>query len=487
MTRGTWRDPRTAQAYSEFERRHARYRRANAALARHAALAPGQRVLDLAAGTGGTTAALLRRLGPDAHIDCVEPSPVMAAEGRTRFASDARVQWHRSLRELGGDARFDRIVCGAAIWQWPDVPALLRRLSRRLQPGGALVFNIPAAYLGEPDGPGGGSDPYLTALLATALHRHPAATRAATARKLPTAAALDAALRTAGLVPQRWRHRGRLTQAAWRDWLCLPVLHAHLWPGVETQTCQQRIRDAAKEVDPNAWRPEHWLGWTAWRPAFACRPLDDASPLLAHPARLQRRARRDGAILLRGLLPVQQIGALRALLVRCGQAEGLLDARGRWTGGRATAPHEIPRWIALQQAMGSTPPFQRLVDAPPLTAAVAAVTGGPVRSGLGSVCRIAPPHHLVPATPPHRDAEFLRDGRDVWSAWLPLTRCGIEDGVLAVALRSHRHVAPPAWAAAEMAPGDALLFHADTLHRGCPNLRLAIPRLSIDLRFGPAV
>lgn len=58
-----WDDADTARAYQQFESRHGRYRLANRALARHAELRPGLTVLDLAAGSGGTVAALLLELG----------------------------------------------------------------------------------------------------------------------------------------------------------------------------------------------------------------------------------------------------------------------------------------------------------------------------------------------------------------------------------------------------------------------------------------
>ena len=54
-----WDDAATVRYYLAFEQRHGRYRRANAALVRQAAMPAGAQVLDLAAGTGGTTAALL--------------------------------------------------------------------------------------------------------------------------------------------------------------------------------------------------------------------------------------------------------------------------------------------------------------------------------------------------------------------------------------------------------------------------------------------
>jgi SAM-dependent methyltransferase len=481
MKPSPWDDPLTARRYRVFERRHSRYRRANEALAAHAALAPGLRVLDLAAGTGGTTAALLPALGPAGRVDCVEPAAAMAAAGRARLGDDDRVRWHASLAACEGE-RYDRIVCGAAIWQWPRWPALLRRLAARLAPGGALVFDVPAAYVGQPDGPGGGADPYLTALLAAATACHPACPAAPRRLPPPDAAQIEQALRAAGLEPQVWQHRQRLTQAAWRDWLLLPPLTAAMWPGVDAHERGRRIRAAAAQADLRSWRPERWLGWTAWKPAFTLRPLRETQR--DDPA-LRRRAGRDGVLLVRSVLPAARVAALRRAVVEAGRAQGLLDARGRWSGGAAAAAHEVPGWIELQARLWAQPAFDALVQAPQLLALVAGLLGRPARGGLGSVCRIAPPSHRVPATLPHRDSEFLHAADGVWSAWLPLHRCAPVDGVLAVAPGTQRG-AVPHWRVATLEPGDVLLVSAGTLHRACPNQRLHVPRLSIDLRFGPA-
>jgi ubiquinone/menaquinone biosynthesis C-methylase UbiE len=76
-----WDHPDTVRYYEAFNRRHTRYRTANRALVRHAQLRPGLRVLDFAAGTGGTPAAALDVLGADGRVDCVEPAQAMRAAG----------------------------------------------------------------------------------------------------------------------------------------------------------------------------------------------------------------------------------------------------------------------------------------------------------------------------------------------------------------------------------------------------------------------
>lgn len=473
-----WGDAATAGHYRAFEARHGRYRRANEALARHAALRPGLRVLDLAAGTGGTTAALLPALGDEGRVDCVEPAQAMAEAGRERIGADPRVRWHRSLQELAPQPLHDRVVCGAAIWQWPDLGALLRQLARRLTPGGALVFNVPAAYLGEPDGPGGGSDPYLTDLLE---RLGPPPANATAAAPLPTPGQITTMLREAGLTPRPWRHRQRLTQAAWRDWHKIPVLTDLRWPGLPAAERARRIDAAATGLDMSSWRPEAWLGWTAWRPAFEHEALP--SPARGDAARV---ARQQGALLLRQVLPRASVLALRRVVQAAGRQHGLLDGHHHWAAGRAAAPHDMPAWLALQNTVALSEAFQALAAGGPLQRAVQAALGQAVQPHGGSVVRIAAPEHLVPATPPHRDADYLGDASSTWTAWLPLHDCGAAEGALAVAPGSHTAAGArqaPRWRTADLAEGDVLLFHARTLHRAHPNQRLQAVRLSADFRF----
>lgn len=253
-----WNQPATVRYYEAFCRRHCRYRLANARLAARAALAAGQRVLDLGAGLGGTAGAALPYLGPGGRVLCVEPARAMRARGAARLA-DARVHWRGEWP--APPERFDRILCGAALWQFPDLARAFRRLAALLPPGGALCFDLPAAYLGEPDPPGGGLDPWLAALPALLAGEVRPAPRPWT--PLPDAAGLERLLRAAGLRPAAWRFRLRFTQRAYRDWLKIPPVGA--WLGGDPRQRAGRLDAAFREVDPDSWRWEVWRGWSAWR------------------------------------------------------------------------------------------------------------------------------------------------------------------------------------------------------------------------------
>jgi SAM-dependent methyltransferase len=234
---------------------------ANHVLIAHAALRPGLDILDVAAGTGLTAAAALPFLAHQGSIICYEPSAGMRALGERRLR-DPLVRWTDSLPD---GPVYERILCGAAIWQLLPLKETFIRLSRLLAPGGCLVFNIPSLYLRQPDEPGGGQDPLLLELM-----KHIGAGRTlppADSAPLPDAEEIQANLVELGLQPQRWFFRYGLTQSEYRDWLKIPVLTEHLFPDLDPAERAARVDQAFAQTDAHSWRWERWAGWTCWKHA----------------------------------------------------------------------------------------------------------------------------------------------------------------------------------------------------------------------------
>lgn len=278
-----WDHPDTARYYGRFQRNFARYRIANRMLAEHAALRPGMRVLDIAAGDGATTRAALECMNDDAYIVCFEPAAAMRALGQ-RTMMGRRATWVAVWPATpDSDPPFDRVLCGAAFWQLDPPAAALHRIHALLRPGGRFCFTVPCLYLGEPDAPGGGGDPHLFAL-PDALARERAATgRDATpggtaigrcenapARPRPASGALPASatavrelLVGTGFEVDEWRFRHRLTQAAYREWLKIPPTTDVLLRGLSADQRASLIDRAFERVDASSWRWERWVGWTA--------------------------------------------------------------------------------------------------------------------------------------------------------------------------------------------------------------------------------
>jgi SAM-dependent methyltransferase len=256
-----WNTPGTADLYEAFCRQYSRYRQANEELIGHARLAQGMRVLDLAAGTGRTAQAALAELGEHGAVVCVEPSAEMREAGMRRLA-DARVEWREALPDVA--ALFDRVLCGAAIWQLTPLEETFRRLHALLGKGGALCFNIPALYLLEPDEPGGGEDPLLVSLPRRLLESR--------ARSEPrqefaplSARGIHDWLVSAGFRAEGWSFRHRLSQEEYAQWLKIPVLTERMLPGLAAAERCRLIDDALNSVDRSSWKWERWKGWTAWK------------------------------------------------------------------------------------------------------------------------------------------------------------------------------------------------------------------------------
>jgi SAM-dependent methyltransferase len=250
-----WEHPDTARYYEAFCAAHPRYRDANLALTGAANLERGLRVLDLAAGTG-RTAELALAAGCD--VTCSEPSRAMRDVGCRRLP---QAMWLAEWPESGD--RFDRVLCGAAIWQIQPLAETFARVAELLAPGGVFAFNVPSLYLGDADEPGGGSDPRLLELPARlTVGRTSSATAGAAP---PRAVEIEELLRRAGFTPAAWGMRARLTQAALRDWMKIPVLTDALLDGIPADDRATLVDAAYAQCYAASWRWEAWTGWTAWK------------------------------------------------------------------------------------------------------------------------------------------------------------------------------------------------------------------------------
>ena len=265
-----WDHSSTAERYERFCRKHARYRRANDVLVREAAIAPGLRVLDFGAGSGRTASAALPRLGRDGTIVCVEPAAAMRTVGRRRL-QDSRVTWRADLPDAPTHREtFDRLLAGAVIWQLDSLDEWIPRLTSLLRPGGALVFDVPALYLGEPDEPGGGGDPLLLELMTRLVSENAPSREPFEPPHASTwchrSEDVEAALCRAGLRYRTWEFRYRLTQTAYARWLSIPVTTEGLFAGIDAAERDRRIERALAAVDVRSFKWERWRGWTAWKP-----------------------------------------------------------------------------------------------------------------------------------------------------------------------------------------------------------------------------
>jgi len=264
-----WNHPETVEFYEAFCQRHDRYAIANGHLIAQAELIDDQRILDVAAGTGRTSAAVLASGICPGSILCFEPAAAMLAVGRQRLSA-ANVEWTEQFPSSG---EFDRILCGAAIWQLSPLDQTIARLSKLLAPGGSLCFNIPALYLGEPDSPGDGKDPLLFDLLNILSRDRERDSSVGPPVDEPTSQAaaslsievVESMLRTCGLHSEWRRFQLRFDQTCLREWLKIPILTNRLLSGRNSAERARLIDEACQQVDPTSYRWERWVSWRAGR------------------------------------------------------------------------------------------------------------------------------------------------------------------------------------------------------------------------------
>jgi len=144
----------TREAAELYERYVARYILAPWAplLVDGARLAEGERVLDVACGTGVVTRAAAKRVGPSGHVVGVDLNPGMLAVARSLPApAGAPIEWiERSALDLRlPAASFDAVLCQQGLQFFPDKALALRNMRRVLKHGGRLalsVWNSPGLY-----------------------------------------------------------------------------------------------------------------------------------------------------------------------------------------------------------------------------------------------------------------------------------------------------------------------------------------------------
>ncbi len=102
---------------------------------------PGGRAVDLGCGTGELTAHLHRRTRASETLG-VDSSEAMLAKAAAHAGDGVRFE-RGDLSEIAPADGFDLVFSNAAYHWVPDHPALLTRLTRLVNPGGQLAFQVP--------------------------------------------------------------------------------------------------------------------------------------------------------------------------------------------------------------------------------------------------------------------------------------------------------------------------------------------------------
>lgn len=169
-----------------------------------AALRPGERVLDLACGTGVVAREAVSRVGASGHVVGLDLNGGMLARAR---ATSTAVEWcEGSAMDLQFDVgAFDVVVCQQGLQFFPDESKALREAQRVLIPGGRLAA---AVWCGIESSPGHHA-------LALGLERHvgaEAAKQMYAVFRLGDSQALQTGLERAGFHDVRLRRERKVAR-----------------------------------------------------------------------------------------------------------------------------------------------------------------------------------------------------------------------------------------------------------------------------------
>ncbi|HSO54831.1 MAG TPA: methyltransferase domain-containing protein, partial [Actinomycetes bacterium] len=115
--------------------------------------AVGERVLDVACGTGVVARLAAERVGPGGRVAGLDLNPGMLAVARgLPPMPGAPITWQEAnaVALPFPEATFDVVLCQQGLQFFPDRPAALREMHRVLAPGGRLALSVYSAIAHNP-------------------------------------------------------------------------------------------------------------------------------------------------------------------------------------------------------------------------------------------------------------------------------------------------------------------------------------------------
>ena len=127
-----------------------------------ATLHPGERVLDVACGTGVVSRLAAKRIGDAGSVTGVDVDTQMLDVARAAAPADAPIEWHEASAEAMPyeDGRFDVVLCQMGLQFMTNKSGALREMQRVLATDGRVALNVP------------GPTPAMFCIVADALARH---------------------------------------------------------------------------------------------------------------------------------------------------------------------------------------------------------------------------------------------------------------------------------------------------------------------------
>ncbi len=244
--------------------------------------------------------------------------------------------------------------------------------------------------------------------------------------------------------------------------------------------------------------------------------LTDSFDVLDDRDALRERAQSDGYLFLRGLLPREEVTALRADILKiCANHGYLKDGGSEGEGLINKAVVDVIDPVAIAFCGVGIPAeaykevqrlesFHRLAHNPNLLRLYRTLFGGEVLVHPRHIARVMLPTGANAPTPPHQDFIHIQGTKNVWTSWIPIGDVPRELGGLSVLAGSNRDGLLPVkaaegagsletylcevdyeWVEHDYEAGDVLTFSSLTVHRSIPNQLGDRLRISVDYRFQP--
>jgi len=111
-------------------------------------LRTGERVLDVACGTGVIARLAAERVGPSGSVTAIDVAPDMIGVAKSTAAPTApHIEWHvgDAIALPLPDNAYDVVLCQMGLMFMEDRPAALAEMRRVVAPGGRVIVNTPGA------------------------------------------------------------------------------------------------------------------------------------------------------------------------------------------------------------------------------------------------------------------------------------------------------------------------------------------------------
>lgn len=154
MSKGkdAWNTKENAEAYDAYARNFPMYQDTSRDLVAISGIKLGMTVVDLAAGTGTTTQAILDKTNGNVCIIAVDQAEEMLKKAREKFVGQSVQFIVSEAEDLDTAIResVDTILCNSAFWQM-KAQKVFRSVSHILKPDGVFAFNLPDHFFSYPD------------------------------------------------------------------------------------------------------------------------------------------------------------------------------------------------------------------------------------------------------------------------------------------------------------------------------------------------